>query len=105
MINGTISPPFCLPRKFMKKRSFYAYAIILTVLIIAGSIPVCAQEMRTMQLPPPKKEGGKPLLQVLNERQSVREFAADKLSPQVLSNLLWAAWGTSRGADKRTAPS
>jgi len=28
----------------------------------------------------------------LKERRSAREFGAEKLSPQVLSNLLWAAW-------------
>ena len=43
---------------------------------------------------------------VLNERQSTREFSVAKLSPQVLSNLLWAAFGINRAdSGKRTAPS
>jgi SagB-type dehydrogenase family enzyme len=50
-------------------------------------------------------EGGKPLMQVLKERKSAREFSAEKLSPQVLSNLLWAAFGINRPSGQRTAPS
>jgi nitroreductase len=51
-------------------------------------------------------DGGKPLLQALRERTSRREFAPDPLPPQVLSNLLWAAWGINRPeSGKRTAPS
>ena len=50
-------------------------------------------------------EGGKPLLQVLKERQSTREFSGEKLPLQVLSNLLWAAWGVNRPDGRRTAPS
>ena len=50
--------------------------------------------------------GGRPLMQVLKERNSQREFAPAPLPPQVLSNLLWAAWGVNRPeSGKRTAPS
>jgi nitroreductase len=44
-------------------------------------------------------------MQVLKARQSAREFSDQKLSPQVLSNLLWAAWGVNRPDGRRTAPS
>jgi len=51
-------------------------------------------------------DGGKPLMEVLRNRQSSREFAPRKLSDQVLSNLLWAAFGVNRAdTGKRTAPS
>lgn len=56
-------------------------------------------------LPSPKTDGGKPLMQVLKERHSTREFGADKMSPQILSNLLWAAFGINRTDGHRTAPS
>jgi SagB-type dehydrogenase family enzyme len=47
-----------------------------------------------------------PLMQALMNRHSTREFSSQKLSPQVLSNLLWAAFGINRpGEGKRTAPS
>jgi SagB-type dehydrogenase family enzyme len=59
-----------------------------------------------MKLPPPQMEGGKPLMQVLKERQTIRDFSPEKLPPQVLSNLLWAAFGINRPeSGKRTAPS
>jgi nitroreductase len=45
-------------------------------------------------------------MQTLQERASRREFAPDPLPPQVLSNLLWAAWGINRpDTGGRTAPS
>lgn len=57
-------------------------------------------------LPAPDKTGGKPLMQALNERQSVRSFTKDDLTLNQLSGLLWAAWGYNRPADRlRTAPS
>jgi len=57
-------------------------------------------------LPTPDRTGGKPLMQALNERQSVRTFTKDNLTLQQLSDLLWAAWGINRpDQKKRTAPS
>lgn len=74
------------------------------VLMFSGA--AAAQELQPVALPPPRMEGGVPLQQALRERQSRREFAPDPLPPQVLSDLLWAAWGISRPeSGKRTAPS
>lgn len=57
-------------------------------------------------LPKPATEGGKPLMEALKNRQSSREFGQKKLPEQVLSNLLWAAFGVNRAdSGKRTAPS
>ena len=54
----------------------------------------------------PDKTGGKPLMQALNERQSIRTFTKDNLTQQQLSDLLWAGWGINRPDEKkRTAPS
>jgi SagB-type dehydrogenase family enzyme len=64
-----------------------------------------AQELSPIPLPPPQTSGGRPLMQVLKDRHSSREFSTQKLSPQVLSNLLWAAFGVNRPDGKRTAPS
>jgi SagB-type dehydrogenase family enzyme len=45
-------------------------------------------------------------MQALKDRQSTREFGPQKLPPQVLANLLWAAFGINRpDTGKRTAPS
>jgi nitroreductase len=45
-------------------------------------------------------------MQVLQDRRSTRVFSPEKLAAQVLSNLLWAAFGVNRpNSGKRTAPS
>ena len=65
-----------------------------------------AQELATVQLPPPQTDGGMPLMKALKLRASSRAFAPDPLPLQTLSNLLWAAWGINRPQEgKRTAPS
>jgi nitroreductase len=74
-------------------------------IVLAASAGLVAQNLEPVALPAPKTEGGKPLMQALRERQSAREFAADKLPPQTLANLLWAAWGINRPDGHRTAPS
>jgi SagB-type dehydrogenase family enzyme len=56
-------------------------------------------------LPPPQTEGGVPLMQALKARRTARSFAPEQLTPQVLSNLLWAAFGVNRADGHRTAPS
>ena len=76
-------------------------AIVLILLASAA----WAETPATIPLPKPNMTGGMPLMQALNARQSGREFSAEKLSPQALSNLLWAAYGVNRPDGKRTAPS
>jgi nitroreductase len=62
-------------------------------------------DLADISLPAPRREGGKPLMQVLNERKSSRSFTDKKLPSQVVSDLLWAAFGINRADGKRTAPS
>jgi Nitroreductase family len=47
---------------------------------------------------------GKPLIDALKLRRSIREYADRSLLPQVLSDLLWAAFGVNRPSGDRTAP-
>jgi hypothetical protein len=49
-----------------------------------------------IDLLPPQTDGGKTVLAALKERKTNRNIREGKLSPQVLSNLLWAAWGVNR---------
>jgi SagB-type dehydrogenase family enzyme len=68
------------------------------------------QELQPISLPAPQTDGGKPLMQVLRDRHTTREFSSAKLAPQVLANLLWAAFGVNRPQAERlglgrTAPS
>lgn len=81
-------------------------AAILTLMLLIAPAFLAAQEAEIIKLPAPQMTGGKPLLDCLKSRQSMREFSPEKLSPQVLSNLLWAAFGINRpDSGKRTAPS
>jgi SagB-type dehydrogenase family enzyme len=57
-------------------------------------------EMRELHLPPAERGGGRPLMEVLNQRQSIRRFSPRELEPHFISNLLWAANGVNRDADK-----
>jgi len=75
--------------------------LVVLLVLVMGSLSCMAQDM---SLPAPTKTGGKPLMEALNERQSNRDFSDRELSPQTLSDLLWAAYGFNR-VDKRTVPS
>ena len=55
-------------------------------------------------MPPPRNDGGQPLFRALKLRRSTREYSDRKLPPQVLSDLLWAAFGINRPSGDRTAP-
>jgi hypothetical protein len=58
---------------------------IASILILNGILlPAIGQEIA---LPAPDKTGGKPLMQVLNERQTTRSFTNDSLTLQQLSDL------------------
>ena len=69
------------------------FALILSLFCFSS---IQAQELEPIQLLKPQTDGGKPLMQALKERQSSREFSTEKLPLQVLSNLLWAAFGVNR---------
>jgi SagB-type dehydrogenase family enzyme len=80
--------------------------IIFACLVFAFAAWAAGPELSDITLPAPHMEGGKPLMQVLKERQSTRSFSAKKLPVQVLSDLLWAAAGINRpDSGKRTVPS
>ena len=79
----------------MKMKLFILLAAILAGNLLAQSI----------ELPPPQKTGGMPLMEALAKRSTSRAFATNELSPQQISSLLWAAFGINRPDGKRTAPS
>jgi len=66
--------------------------------------PALGAAAPSIPLPAPEKRGGMPLLEALAQRHSAREFARTELPLQVLSNLLWAAFGVNRSNGHRTAP-
>jgi len=77
-------------------------ALLAGAALAAMPIAVGAQGVNV--LPAPRKESGKPLMQALQLRRSTREFSQRPLPPQVLSDLLWAAYGVNRPSGDRTAP-
>ena len=85
----------------MKKVLLGISSIILSC-VIAGA---AEQKFEPIKLPAPQLERGKPLMQSLKNRQSMRNIAPDKLSLQELSNILWSARGINRPeSGKLTAP-
>jgi len=89
----------------MKRTLFVSSSLAWAIAIICVA-SIAAEEIKLILLPNPQVDGGRPLMQVLKDRSSSRSFSSEKLSPQVLSNLLWAAFGINRpDTGKRTAPS
>ena len=68
------------------------------------------QEPEPIRLPRPQQDGGKTVWLSLWERKTTRDMREQRLPLQMLSNLLWAAFGVNRedgpmGRAGRTAPS
>lgn len=60
----------------------------------------------SLRLPPPRLDGGLPLMQALARRQSQRAFSPEPLDDATLADVLWAAAGVNRpDLGGRTAPS
>jgi len=91
-----------LKHRLIRLRDIAMKAALVAALLAIATV---AAQTGDMVLPPPQTEGGKPLMQALKERRTTRSFAEQPLAPQVLSNLLWAAWGINRADGHRTAPS
>jgi nitroreductase len=62
------------------------------------------QQVKGTTLPPPRKSGGMPLLSALQSRHSTRDYLDRPIPAQMLSDLLWAAFGLNRPSGDRTAP-
>ena len=95
-------------RKFVKA--------IPSITVLAGSASSYSLHMTHLQglqaivLPKPEHDGGKSVLASLLERKTTRTISSKELPMQVISNLLWAAFGVNRdtaglGKKGRTSPS
>lgn len=98
----------------MKRRTFVK--TIPAATIMAGTASgyslkaMLSGDLQPIPLPPPEKDGGKSVLAALQERKTTRNISSRELPLQVLSNLLWAAFGVNReqasfNKPGRTAPS
>jgi len=93
----------------MNRRTFLK--TVSAVTLLAGTTSSFGQELKTITLVEPQRDGGKSVLAALWERKTIRDIGTEKLSAQMLSNLLWAAFGINRpkgpsaGGTGRTAAS
>ena len=78
----------------MNRRTFLKTVPALAAL--AGTASSFAEDLEPITLPEPQTDGGKSVLAALKERSTNRNISAEKLPPQTLSNLLWAAFGVNR---------
>lgn len=78
----------------MKRTLLFTALLIITIMMNAQDIILLK----------PQKTGGMPLMEALANRKTNREYTQQELTPQQLSNLLWAALGENRPDGRRTAP-
>ena len=81
-----------------------ATAGLAAAAIVISTPGFAVETAKLKELPPPRTSGSKPLIDALKLRRSTREYADRPLPPQVLSDLLWAAFGINRPSGDRTAP-
>jgi len=80
--------------------------LLVLLLILNPAAQLLAQELTPVKLNDPDKSRGLAVMSAFSARASVREWSAEKLRLQDLSDLLWAANGVNRPEEgKRTAPS
>jgi len=88
----------------MKKIRIIIHIVLIALFAVTSS--AFPQELKTINLPEPETTGGMPFMEVLMNRQSIRDYSPEKIPMQEVSNILWAAWGFNRPEqDLRTAPS
>ena len=96
-------------RTFLKTVPAFALAAATMPAFAADTAAAPATELKPIQLLKPEMDGGKSVLAALWQRRTNRNISDKPLPPQVLSNLLWAAWGVNRpeagGRGRRTAAS
>lgn len=93
-------------REFLRASAATGAILLAGNAILSFAGIASAAELQPIQLsrPLPQTEGGNPALQLLLKRASSREFSAKPLPAEILSELLWAAFGINRTDGRRTAP-
>ena len=99
----------------MERRKFVQTMSAATILAGTGSSHgrqniYTIKDLQPIILPEPEKDGGKSLLASIQARKTNRSISPKNLPRQIVSNLLWAAFGVNRerasfNKPGRTAPS
>ena len=104
---------------------FASYAVLALMMVASLSLEGCGPSTRLrtsprteevrevaaspppeeIALPKPRPKGERSLEETLAQRRSVRSFTEEELSLEDISQLLWAAQGTTSAWGGRTAPS
>ncbi|MCI6530967.1 MAG: nitroreductase family protein [Mesosutterella sp.] len=87
-----------------RRRHEKSLVLLACSAMLAAGAAGASGSPESVQLPAAQKSGGMPLMEALSRRHSSRSFSPGDLSPQELSNLLWAAWGVNRANGRRTIP-
>jgi SagB-type dehydrogenase family enzyme len=104
--NILVRPEKMLQEERVPVKSLVLISSLYFLALLVLPSPSQANAFPEKILSAPQTEGGMPLMKVLKERQSAREFSTQSLPDQVLADLLWAAFGINRpDSGKRTAPS
>lgn len=90
--------------KRISRREFLKASAATGVILSMTPNITLAEEQKPIQLIQPQIGSGNPLMQLLWKRMSIKEFSPEPLPVEVLSNLLWAAFGINRPDGRRTAP-
>lgn len=92
----------------MIKTSFLSvFFMFVSVIVSAETVKLEADETKpaSIELPAPELTGGKPFMETLTGRKTIRDLSPEKLSDQQISNILYSAWGINRKDEsKRTVP-
>lgn len=92
----------------MKRRAMMTHTLVAVAApeVLAG-MPTRAttDEPDIVALPPPERNLAQPLGQALARRRSIRSFTSQPVPLAAVSQLLWAAQGTTAADGRRTAPS
>ncbi len=95
----------------MDRRTFLKTVPVAAATVLTAAELTAAQttELKPIELVKPEMEGGKSVLASLKIRQTNRNIKPEPLTPQEMSNLMWAAFGINReqfrGKTGRTAAS
>ena len=89
-------------RGTMTRREASAALLAGAALAVVPALALSPRE--ATMLPTPRRAGGMPLMQALAQRKSTRAYSPRPLPAQLLSDLLWAAYGINRPSGDRTAP-
>lgn len=100
-----VSKSMIVTRIFKSKNQSVMKQILLSLAILISQVSVFSQDNTVIKLPEPQLEKGKPLMQALKGRQSIRTYSDRDIPLQEMANLLWAANGINRkDVGRRTVP-